>query len=166
LIVPATEPIVTLHRIQEASFARASEATRGAFPSERRMGGAALIRFLARKRYGVLATVRPDGRPQAAPIAYALVGEKFVFASLADAARVRNLRNEPHASFVVSEDEGDKHAVVIAEGTARLVPPSEASLDARAPFRDDTGALPSWVGTMIMLTPERLLSYAAEGFAG
>jgi nitroimidazol reductase NimA-like FMN-containing flavoprotein (pyridoxamine 5'-phosphate oxidase superfamily) len=162
--VSVTEPVDTLARIQEASFARAAEATRGAFPPERRMDGATLLAFLAHKRYAVLATTRPDGRPQAAPVGYALVGTKFVMASLPDAQRVRNLRHEPHASLVIDEGEGDRHGVVIVEGTTRLLQPLEAGLDMRAPFRDDAGTLPDWIGILVVLTPERLLSYAAAGF--
>ena len=161
-----TEPIDTLARIQEASFARASEATRGAFPTDRRMGGAMLLSFLARKRYAVLATTRPDGRPQAAPVGYALVGTKFVMASLPDAQRVRNLKHEPHASIVIDEAESERHGVVIVDGTTRLLQPLEAGLEMRAPFRDDAGTFPDWIGVLIVLTPERLLSYAAQGFQG
>ena len=159
-----TEPIETLARIQEASFARASEATRGAFPEDRRMPGAMLGAFLARKRYAVLATTRPDGRPQAAPVGYALVGTKFVMASLPAAQRVRNLQHEPHASLVIDEDEGDRHGVVIVDGTARLIEPVHAPLEMRAPFRDEAGTFPDWIGILIVLTPERLLSYAAQDF--
>ena len=153
-----TEPIDTLARIQEASFARGAT---GKFPPERRMTGAQLLSFLSSRRTGVLATVRPDGRPHAAPIGYAVVGTKLVFATLQDAARVRNLRHEPHASLVVSAD--DDSAVVIAEGTTRLARPLEVPLEMRAPFRDAQGNLPEWVGMLIMLTPERLLSYTAPG---
>ena len=159
-----TEPIETLARIQEASFTRASEATRGAFPAERRMSGAVLGSFLARKRYAVLATTRPDGRPQAAPVGFALVGTKFVMASLPDAQRVRNLKHEPHASLVIDEDEGDRHGVVIVDGTSRLIEPLQAPLEMREPFRDEAGTFPDWIGILIVLTPERLLSYAAEDF--
>ncbi len=134
-----TEPIDTLARIQEASFTRASEATRGAFPPERRMDGARLLSFLARKRYAVLATTRPG---------------------------VRNLKHEPHASLVIDEDESERHGVVIVDGTTRLLQPLEAGLEMRAPFRDDAGTFPDWIGVLIVLTPERLLSYAAQGFQG
>jgi hypothetical protein len=163
-VSPATEPLATLARIQEASFTRASEATRRSFPAARRMDGATLQRFLTDTRYGVLATVRPDGRPHAAPVGYALVGVTFVFASLGDALRVHNLRAEPHASLVVSKGEDATHAAVIAEGTARLLAPMDAPLEMRAPFRDPDGNLPEWAGVLIALTPERLLSYAAPGF--
>jgi len=155
------EPIETLARIQEASFARASSSTKGAFPSDRRMDGARLLAFLSAHRTGVLATVRADGRPHAAPIGFAVVGTKFVFATLPDAARVRNLTHEPHASLVVSAGEDAEHAVVIVEGTTRMVAPLQSPLEMRAPFRDPEGNLPTWVGLLIVLTPERLLSYAA-----
>lgn len=160
-----TQPIDALPRIQEASFARATEATRRAFPEERRMDGLTLVTFLSARRYCVLSTVRPDGRPHAAPVGYALVGTKFVFASLDDAARVRNLTHEPHASIVVSQGEGDEHGVVIAEGVASITPTLEAPLEMREPFRDAEGAMPAWIGVIITVTPERLLSYAAPGFA-
>ena len=164
--MPVTEPVVTLARIQDASFARASEATKNSFPPERRMDGPMLTSFLGARRHAVLATTRPDGRPQAAPVGYALVATRFVIASLADAARVRNLRHQPHASLVVSAGEGDEHGMVIAEGTARILEPGEASLDLRAPFRDADGHLKPWVGALIVIQPERLLSYAAPGFGG
>lgn len=159
--MPPTEPIETLARIQEASFARASEATRRSFPAERRMDGPALTSFLTEHRYGVLATTRPDGRPQAAPVGYALVGTRFVIASLPEAARVRNLRAQPHASLVVSEGEDEAHAVVIAEGTALLLEPAATPIEMREPFRAPDGSLPAWVGVLIAIHPERLLSYAA-----
>jgi len=157
-----TAQAATLARIQEASFARASQATQDAFPPERRMDGPGLLAFLSSATYAVLATTRPDGRPQAAPVGYALVGGKIVIASLADAARVRNLQNKPYASIVISRGEGDEHATVLLEGTARLIePPQTAPLEMRAPFRDADGSLKPWIGTFIVISPERVMSYAA-----
>jgi len=158
----APEPIVALERIQESSFNRASESTRRAYPPERRMDGGTLFEFLARRRTGVLATVRPDGRPQASPVAYGLVGSRFVFGSTSEATRVRNLRHHPHVSLVVTEEFGDSRSVVIVDGTARLVGAHEAPLELRAPFRDDEGALPAWCEILIVLTPERILSFTTE----
>lgn len=154
------EPIEALGRIQEASFARASEATRRAYPASRRMDGPALFEFLARRRVCVLATVRPDGRPQAGPAGYALVGTRIAFASREDAARVRNVRQHPHVSLAVTEEEGDRRSAVVIDGTARLMRPQEAPLEVRAPFRDDDGVLPEWVEAIIVVTPERILSYS------
>lgn len=154
-----TEPIDALARIQESSFSRASSSTKRAYPPDHRMDGGALFEFLARRRSGVLATVRPDGRPQAAPVGYGLVGTKFVFGSLSDAARVRNLRHRPYVSIVVQQDDADERSVVIVDGTARLIMAREAPLELRAPFRDDDGGLPDWCEVLIVLTPERILSY-------
>lgn len=154
------EPIEALARIQEASFGRASEATKRTYPIQRRMDGADLFAFLSRRRECVLATVRPDGRPHAAPVGYALVGTKLVFPSREDAARVRNLRHHPHISVVISEEDAEGRRVVIVDGTARLIKAAEAALDARAPFRDANGVLPPWIEVLIQLTPERLLSYS------
>lgn len=148
-----------LARIQEASFTRASATTRAAFPEARRMDGPALRAFLSHNRIGVLATTRADGRPHAAPIGFALVGSRFVFASLANAARVSNLAAQPYASLVVQAGGADTHAVVIAEGTARAMEPMSAPMEMREPFRSADGSLPAWAGVLIVLTPERLMSY-------
>lgn len=161
-----TAPIHQLELIQQASFARAAASTSSSFPPERKMNGAQLESFLKRKRYAVLATTRPDGTPHAAPIGYALVGARFVIASLDAAARVRNLQAQPHASLVVTEGEGEQHAVVVVDGTARLQEAMDAPLELRAPFRDPEGSLPDWVGVLITITPERLLSYAAPAWRG
>lgn len=158
-----TDPIETLAQIQDATFARASAATLHAFPRERRLDGTALVTFLARRRFATLATVRPDGRPHAAPTGYALVGHRIVIASLEEAARIRNLRSQPYASLVVTDDVG-ANGVVMLEGTTRLLTPTAAPIDIRTPFRDEDGSLPSWIGLFIVLAPERILSYAAEGF--
>lgn len=128
------------------------------------MDGVTLVSFLSSRRYCVLSTVRPDGRPHAAPVGYALVGTKFVFASLGGAARVRNLRHQPHASIVVSSGEANEHGVVIAEGTASIMPTLEAPLEMREPFRDPDDSMPPWVEVVIAVTPERLLSYASPAF--
>jgi len=157
-----TEPIEALARIQEASFARASESTRRAYPTDKRMTGEEMLEFLARRKVGVLATVRPDGRPQAGLAGYALVGARFVFASREDAGRVRNVRHHPHVSLVVGEETADGRSVVVVEGTARLQSPNEASLETRAPFRDDHGTLPEWIEVLLLLTPERILSYGSD----
>ena len=128
------------------------------------MDAGMLEAFLRTNTTGVLATVRPDGRPHAAPVGFAVTGPRFVIASLLDAARVRNVRANPHASLVVTLGAGTAHAAVIAEGTARIVAPLEATLEMRAPFRDATDALPAWIGAFVVVSPERLLTYAAPAF--
>jgi nitroimidazol reductase NimA-like FMN-containing flavoprotein (pyridoxamine 5'-phosphate oxidase superfamily) len=154
-----------LERVQEATFARATPSTVASFPERFRLSGGAIVTFLARRRTATLATTRPDGRPHAAPTGFALVDSRIVIASIAEAARVTNLRQRPHASLVVNEETPDSHGVVIIEGTTRLFTPNAAALEVRSPFRLEDGHLPNWIGTFIVLSPERIMSYGSEGFA-
>ena len=54
-------------------------------------------------RTGILATVRKDGRPHAAPIWFTLDGDVVVFTTGADTVKGRNLRREGRALLVVDE---------------------------------------------------------------
>ena len=54
-------------------------------------------------RTGVLATVREDGRPHAAPIWFTIDGEVVVFTTGADTVKGRNLRRAGRALLVVDE---------------------------------------------------------------
>jgi len=59
--------------------------------------------LLAGTRTGVLATVRKDGRPHAAPIWFTLDGDDVLFTTGADTVKGRNLRREGRALMVVDE---------------------------------------------------------------
>ncbi len=59
--------------------------------------------LLTGTRTGVLATVRADGRPHAAPIWFTLDGDDVVFTTAADTVKGRNLRRTGHAVLVVDE---------------------------------------------------------------
>jgi PPOX class probable F420-dependent enzyme len=54
-------------------------------------------------RTGVLATVRDDGRPHAAPIWFTLDGDDVVFTTGADTVKGRNLSRTARAVLVVDE---------------------------------------------------------------
>jgi len=51
-----------------------------------------------------LATVRPDGYPQATMVAYANDGLTLYFACDRDSQKVRNLRHSPKVSLTISKD--------------------------------------------------------------
>jgi PPOX class probable F420-dependent enzyme len=51
-----------------------------------------------------LATVRPDGYPQATTVAYANDGLTLYFACDRDSQKVRNLRHSPKVSLTISKD--------------------------------------------------------------
>ena len=59
--------------------------------------------LLAGTRTGILATVRRDGRPHAAPIWFTLDGDDVIFTTGADTVKGRNLRRNPRALVVVDE---------------------------------------------------------------
>ena len=54
-------------------------------------------------RTGVLATVRKDGRPHAAPVWFTLDGDDVIFTTGADTVKGRNLRRTGRALVVVDE---------------------------------------------------------------
>ena len=75
--------------------------------------------LLAGTRTGVLATVRKDGRPHAAPIWFTLDGDDVIFTTGADTVKGRNLRRTGQATLVVDEARPPFHFVAI-EGTVEL----------------------------------------------
>ena len=93
-----------------------------------------LLAVVAEKRWGVLATIRRDGRPQLSNVNYTLgagpdVGTAVVRVSVTDGrAKVANLRRDPRASLMVSTPDGWSYAVL--EGTAELSPVAEREDDA------------------------------------
>jgi PPOX class probable F420-dependent enzyme len=71
-------------------------------------------------RPAVLATVRADGRPHAAPVWYALDGDTFVFTTGAGTVKGRNIGRDPRVSLCVQDDR-PPYAFVVVEGTAELI---------------------------------------------
>jgi nitroimidazol reductase NimA-like FMN-containing flavoprotein (pyridoxamine 5'-phosphate oxidase superfamily) len=152
-----------LAALQDASFARANAATRTSYPPERRMTGAQLERYLAQRRYAVVASTRADGRPHAALTAYVCVGGQLWLPAVAGSARARNVAQTPAVSLVLSDGEGDDHAAVVLEGDVSLVPDAEAPGDVTSAYADRHGRAPDWANEWLVVTPTRLLSYVAEG---
>jgi PPOX class probable F420-dependent enzyme len=71
-------------------------------------------------RPAVLATVRADGRPHAAPVWYAVDGDELVFTTGETTVKGRNLAGEPRATLCVQDDR-PPFSFVVVEGVARLV---------------------------------------------
>jgi PPOX class probable F420-dependent enzyme len=74
---------------------------------------------LGRSRTAVLATVRADGRPHAAPIWFDLDGDTLVFMTGESTVKGRNMRRDPRVSLCIDEEEPPFHFVLI-EGTSEL----------------------------------------------
>src|SRR5215203_499535 len=73
--------------------------------------------MLERARTAVLATVRADGWPPAAPIWFDLHGDVLVFTTGESTVKGRNMRRDPRVSLCIDEEEPPFHFVLI-EGTS------------------------------------------------
>jgi PPOX class probable F420-dependent enzyme len=108
-----------------------------------------LLALIADNSWGVLATLKRDGRPQLSNVTYhfdprALTIEVSV---TEPRAKTRNLRRDPRASLLVSSEDGWSYAV--AEGDAVLSAPA-ASVDDETVeslvtlYRNVAGEHPDW----------------------
>ena len=85
------------------------------------MSDAERAEFLERPvRPAILATVRADGRPHAAPIWYAIDGDTLVFNTGADTVKGRNLARDSRATLCVQDDR-PPYAFASLEGRVELI---------------------------------------------
>ena len=108
-----------------------------------------MLAFVAGQRWGVLATVRRNGRPQLSNVGYAYDPERRLFrvSVTDDRAKTRNLRADPRVTLHVTSQ--DFWTWVAVEGTAELTPvaadPDDATVDELvAYYRGVTGEHPDW----------------------
>lgn len=118
----------------------------------------ALWRLLSRQRWGVLVTLKRDGRPQTSNVGYVLDGRAVRVSVTADRAKTANVRRDPRASLHVSSD--DFWAYVVAEGDASLAPvaadPNDATVDGLvAVYRALSGEHPDWDEFRAAMVAER-----------
>jgi PPOX class probable F420-dependent enzyme len=107
------------------------------------------LAFLAERRWGVLATVKRDGRPQLSNVGYAYDPEQRLLrvSVTADRVKTRNLQADPRVVLHVSSD--DFWSWVAVEGTADLTPvaaaPDDATVDELvAYYRGISGEHEDW----------------------
>ncbi|WP_236790537.1 PPOX class F420-dependent oxidoreductase [Amycolatopsis sp. GM8] len=110
---------------------------------------AALTKLLAERPFGVLATIKRDGRPQLSNVTHLYdAGTNKIIVSITDGrAKTRNLRRDPRATYHVSSTDGWSYAVV--EGTAELSPvaqdPHDDTVEALVDYyRRASGEHPDW----------------------
>jgi PPOX class probable F420-dependent enzyme len=84
-------------------------------------------------RPAVLATTRPDGRPHAAPIWYAVDGRTIVFNTGAATIKGRNLANDPRVAICVDDDR---------------LPFSFVAIEGRAEIFDDLDEVRRWAAIL------------------
>ena len=108
-----------------------------------------MLAFVAEQHWGVLATVKRDGRPQLSNVGYAYdpAQQLFRVSVTADRAKTRNLQADPRVTLHVSSP--DFWSWVAVEGTAELTPvaadPHDASVDELvAYYRGVSGEHEDW----------------------
>lgn len=108
-----------------------------------------LLSLIADRAFGVLVTLKHDGRPQLSNVmhGYDEASRTIRISVTDDRAKTANLRRDPRASYHVTTDDFWSYAVV--EGTAELTPvaaePDDATVDELvALFRSLQGEHPDW----------------------
>lgn len=119
-------------------------------------------KLLAAGRQGVLVTLRASGRPQLANVNYAWYPDEDLIriSTVADRAKVKNLRRDPRASFHVTSPSFWDYAVV--DGTAAFSPVAAGPDDETVTelvrvYRDVRGEHPDWDDFRAAMVRERRL---------
>src|SRR5690242_11036670 len=108
-----------------------------------------MLAFLAENKWGVLATLKRDGRPQLSNVGYAYdPATQLIRVSVtADRAKTRNLERDPRVTLHVASR--DFWTWIAIEGTADLTPvatePDDATVEELvAYYRGVNGEHPDW----------------------
>jgi PPOX class probable F420-dependent enzyme len=108
-----------------------------------------MLAFVAGHRWGVLATIKSDGRPQLSNVGYFFDPEsQWIRVSVTDSrAKTRNLRADPRVTLHVASK--DFWTWVAVEGTAELTPvaavPNDSTVEELvAYYRGINGEHPDW----------------------
>jgi PPOX class probable F420-dependent enzyme len=76
-------------------------------------------RILDGKNFATVATVNPDGGPQASVVWFQRDGDTVIFSTTSDKQKARNLQRDPRIALAVFDLENPYHSVEI-RGTAEL----------------------------------------------
>ncbi len=108
-----------------------------------------MLEFVAGHAWGVLATVKSEGRPHLSNVGYAYEPDQRLFrVSVTDSrAKTRNLRADPRVTLHVASK--DFWTWVAVEGTAELTPvaadPNDATVEELVTYyRGISGEHPNW----------------------
>ncbi len=121
------------------------------------------IAYLLSQRLGRLATVRPDGRPQIAPVGFRYNAELDVIdiggRFLSQTKKFRNIQSNPHVSLVVDDvlPPWQPRGVEI-RGTAQTLSTGGKALFGSANYAVDDA--------MIRITPVQIIGWGLDKEAG
>jgi len=111
--------------------------------------------FLREHHYGVLAAIRPDGRPQQSPVTGTVDDAgRLVISSRETAYKVRNLRRNPQAYYCGFTTAFFGNWIQV-EGTAEVVSLPEAMDGLVAYYRSAAGEHPNWGDYRAAMVRER-----------
>jgi PPOX class probable F420-dependent enzyme len=121
-----------------------------------------MLAFVAGHRWGVLATIRRNGRPQLSNVGYAYDPEQKLFrvSVTADRAKTRNLQADPRVTLHVASK--DFWTWVAVEGAAELTPvaadPDDATVDELVTYyRGISGEHENWAEYRAAMVADRRL---------
>jgi PPOX class probable F420-dependent enzyme len=132
--------------------------------------------FLAEgTRTAVFATVRPDGRPHAVPVWFAVDGDDILVNLGADTVKGRALKENPRVSVVV-DDQRPPYSFVSVEGVAEIVTDPEeirrGSMPIAERYLGDAGqeTIDGWLAyatspgkVVVRVRPENIVAIAKVG---
>jgi PPOX class probable F420-dependent enzyme len=78
-------------------------------------------RLFTDRNWGVIATIREDGSPQATPVWIDYDGEDVLVNSARGRAKVKNVERDPRATVTVLPAENQQAGYVMVSGTATIV---------------------------------------------
>jgi PPOX class probable F420-dependent enzyme len=121
-----------------------------------------MLAFLTENHWGVLATVKSDGRPQLSNVGYSYDADAHLIrvSVTADRAKTRNLERDPRVTLHVASK--DFWTWIAVEGTAELMPvaadPHDATVEELVTYyRGINGEHPDWDEYRAAMGAERRL---------
>jgi nitroimidazol reductase NimA-like FMN-containing flavoprotein (pyridoxamine 5'-phosphate oxidase superfamily) len=129
-----------------------------------------VAQFVARERICRVSTTGRAGVPHVVPVCHVLADGKVYFGSETDARKVRNLRENPHATLEVdlySDDWANLKGVML-QATAAIIPSgarfkaARKLLYAKYPQYPDESALEERESVIIELTPRHVFTWGFE----
>jgi len=120
------------------------------------------------RNWGVIATIREDGSPQATPVWIDYDGDKVLVNSAVGRTKVKNIERDPRATVTVLPAENQQSGYVMVSGTATIV--EEGAFEhintlAKKYLGEDKYPYlgPGEKRVIIQIRPERVDGYGAGG---
>ena len=130
-------------------------------------------KFLSETRYGMLTTLKADGRPSSVPVWFEWDGRVVRLFTGKDTAKVRHIRRDPRVNLLVANHPEESEAWVLFEGEAAVVPEGGIELAEKLAARyydlsdpERRAILERWQAKpatfcVIELLPSRIRSYGS-----